>query len=342
MFEFLRYCRGVRNRDPHWKIMDRLPSNMRTDMRRFLDQFSGENVLFVPNAGNAGDCLIFASTLSAMSRSSVNFEIADDGADFKNRTVFLGGGGNLVGIYPDTCQTIEACRSEAARIVLLPHTIRGNDELIASLDGRFTIWCRERRSFEHVRKLNPDLDCHIGHDMAFHCDVEEFLSDLECNEIGTLLLNDGLKRRGTSLERLAELSVVRFMRTDREARSSRIATDLDVSLAFGSVADVETSTLTAWCFLKTISVAKRVITDRLHVAIACALLGTTCELLDNSYSKNREVYAHSLHRFDGISFKRSAGARIADQPPRKKSLFAKTANRAHRLARDFLRRGAMP
>lgn len=316
------------------------PHSLRTEMQRYLDQFRGEDVLFVPNEGNAGDCLILASTLKAMAKALINLEIADDGADFKNRTVFLGGGGNLVGVYRGMRQTIEACRSEAARVVLLPHTIRGNDELIESLDGRFTIWCRERRSFEHVRKLNPDLDCHIGHDMAFHCDVEEFLCDQECNEIGPSLLNDGLKRCGTSLERLAGLPVVRFMRTDREARSSRIANDLDVSRAFGRVADVETSKLAAWCFLKTISAAKQVITDRLHVAIACALLGKNCELLDNSYNKNREVYAHSLHHFGSISFKQSAGATIADQPPLKKSLFAKAANQAHRFARDWLRSGA--
>ncbi|MFA5956322.1 polysaccharide pyruvyl transferase family protein [Hyphomicrobium sp.] len=315
------------------------PDSLRTEMQRYLDQFSGENVLFVPNEGNAGDCLIFASTLKAMAGASINFEIADDGADFKNRTVFLGGGGNLVGVYRGMRQTIEACRSEAARVILLPHTIRGNRELIESLDSRFTVCCREWRSFEYVRKLNPDLDCHIGHDMAFHCDVEEFLCDPECNEVGPSLLNDGLVRSGTTLERLSELPVVRFMRKDREARSSRTASDLDVSGAFGPVADVDTSKLAAWCFLKTISAAKRVITDRLHVAIACALLGKNCELLDNSYNKNREVYAYSLHRFGNISFKQSAGATIADKPPLKKSLFAKAANRAHRFARDWLRSG---
>jgi exopolysaccharide biosynthesis predicted pyruvyltransferase EpsI len=313
---------------------------LRTDVERFLGQFSGESVLLVPNEGNAGDCLIFASTLDAMRRASINVDIVNAAADFENRTVFLGGGGNLVGIYRGMRRAIEACRLEAARIVLLPHTIRANDDLIQSLDGRATVWCRDRRSSEHVQSLNANLDCRIAHDMAFHCDAAEFLRDQKCNELGPTLLDNDLKSCGTSLERLARLPVVRFMRTDREARPSKIKNDVDVSRAFGRVTDAETSKLAAWCFLKTISVTKRVITDRLHVAIACVLLGKNCELLDNSYNKNREVYAHSLRRFEHISFNESAGAMIADRPRARKSLFARASHHAQRFARDWLRSDA--
>ena len=311
-------------------------ASMRTDLESFLNQFAGETVLFVPNEGNAGDCLIFASTLDALSKASINVEVVGKGADFRNRMVFLGGGGNLVGLYRGMRQTIEACRDQAARVILLPHTIRGNIDLIRSLDGRVTIWCRDVRSFEHVGASNPSLDCRLGHDMAFHCDAVRFLSDRKCNALGPPMLEAGLERHRTSIEKLSRLPVVRFMRTDREALSSRISTDLDVSRAFGSVADAETSKLAAWCFLKTISAAKRVITDRLHVAIACALLHKECELIDNSYNKNREIYAHSLHRFDWVSFSKSAGETIADLPTSKRSVLAKAARHTQRL-RDRLR-----
>lgn len=313
---------------------------LRAEMERFLAQFSGEDVLLVPNEGNAGDCLILTSTLAAMAKASINVEVVDDGADFKDRIVFLGGGGNLVGIYRGMQRTIEACRSGAARIVLLPHTIRNNVELIRSLDDRFTIWCRDQRSLEHVGQLNHEVDCRIGHDMAFHCDVAEFLNDPHCNKFGAPLLHEGLERSGTTLDRLSKRPVVRFMRTDREARALSVSNDLDVSRTFGGVGNAERSKLAAWCFLKTISAANRVITDRLHVAIACALLGKRCELLDNSYNKNREIYAHSLRHFERLSFKKGAGT-IADQPPRKKPLLARVAGHARRFGHDFLKSGTM-
>src|SRR4029078_5255692 len=72
----------------------------------------------------------------------------------------------------------------------------------------------------------------------------------------------------------------------------------------------------------------------LHVAIACALLGKNCELLDNAYNKNREVYAHSLHRFPWLSLKKIAGECIADQPPIKRPLFARVAKHTQRIVRN--------
>jgi len=323
------------NRQTQEQMID-LTATMRTDMELFLMQFAGERVLFVPNEGNVGDCLIFAATLDSFSKASIDFEVVNGSADFRNRTVLLGGGGNLVGIYRGMRKTIEACRDRAERIVLLPHTIRGNADLIQSLDDRATVWSRDSRSFEHVSTLNPSLDCRLGHDMAFHCDVDQLMNDRKCNELGPPLLNAGLAQYRTSLDKISRLPVVRFMRTDREALSSRAETDLDVSRAFGGVTDAEASRLASWCFLKTISSARRVVTDRLHVAIACALLQIDCELLDNSYNKNREIYAHSLHGFDRIAFLKTAGERIADRPARKKSLLARAARRTQ-ILRDRLR-----
>ena len=310
--------------------------SLRTEIVRFLAEFAGQRVLFVPNEGNVGDCLIFAATLDAMAKASIEVEIVGNDADFGDRIVFLGGGGNLIDMYRGMRQTFEACGAKAKRIILLPHTIRGNADLIRSLDHRATIWCRDERSLEHVCGLNSALDCRLGHDMAFHCDVANFLSDMEWNDRGPSMLEAGLDQHGTSLNRISRLPVVRFMRTDREARTPGNATDLDVSRAFGQVADPRTSRLAAWCFLKTISAAQRVVTDRLHVAIACALLEKECELLDNSYNKNREIYAHSLRRFQWLTFTKSAGKRIADQPPPKKSLLARVRRHARRMARERL------
>lgn len=306
-------------------------AKLRTAVHDFLSQFAGENVLFIPNGGNAGDALIYAATLQAFSRASIHVTVVDRTASFRDQTVFLGGGGNLIGLYRGMRESIDACRSEARRIVMLPHTIRSNADLLSSLDDRTTIWCREVRSIEHTHALNPTLDVRLGHDMAFHCDVDALLADPVCSVDGPAVLQAALDRHHVSLEHLASLPTVRFMRTDLETLSFPVRTHLDVSRAFGSVGSPEASTLMAWCFLKTISVAKRVQTDRLHVAIACALLGKDCELMDNSYNKNREVHAHSLRDFKNITFSKTAGSKIADTAPAKRSLIQKTLRRTQRF-----------
>lgn len=307
-------------------------TNLRSGLQSFLNEFSNERVLFVPNEGNAGDCLIMAATLEAMKKASIDVEIASERSIFHDQTVFLGGGGNLVGLYRGMRECMEAaCNSRATRIILLPHTVRANEELINRLDDRTTLWCREERSFDHIRRVNPSMDCRLGHDMAFHCDVDKFLNDPECNRLGPDHLEQSLERLGTNLSRISRLKVVKFMRTDREALPAITTGDIDVSKAFGNVAGVEASRLTAWCFLKTISVAQRVVTDRLHVAIACALLRKECEFRDNSYSKNRDVYAHSLQSFPWISFKKSGGDTMRDYPEVRRSLISRVSRHARQL-----------
>lgn len=316
--------------------MQTLTVAMRHHIEDFLAQFAGTKAVFVPNEGNVGDCLIFAATMNAFAKASIDVDVVDKRADFRNCVVFLGGGGNLVGAYRGMRETIEACRQQADRIILLPHTIRANVDLLKSLDDRATIWCRDLRSFQHVRQSNPSLDCQLAHDMAFHCDIPQFMSDEACNRAGTAMLAEKLALHRTSLDKISSLPVVRFMRTDREARSSHIQTDLDVSRAFGCVTDAETSRLAAWCFVKTISVANRVLTDRLHVAIACALLEVDCELVDNSYNKNREIYAHSLNRFDWVSFSKTGNVEVPDIPSAKLSLVTKVARRTQRFRDRWL------
>ena len=57
-------------------------------------------------------------------------------------------------------------------------------------------------------------------------------------------------------------------------------------------------------FLMALKSAHSIVTDRLHVGIGAALLGVPCELIDNSYGKNREIYDFSLaNRFHNITFR---------------------------------------
>ena len=59
--------------------MTDLTQSLRLEMERFLAQFAGEKVLLIPNEGNAGDCLILASTLTAMAKASIDVEVVDNG-----------------------------------------------------------------------------------------------------------------------------------------------------------------------------------------------------------------------------------------------------------------------
>ena len=62
-------------------------------------------------------------------------------------------------------------------------------------------------------------------------------------------------------------------------------------------------TVSAHFLLRAIDQFASVRTDRLHVAIAAAMLGKTVELYDNSYYKNRAVFDFSLSSLLNVRFK---------------------------------------
>ncbi|MBT8171534.1 polysaccharide pyruvyl transferase family protein, partial [Candidatus Bathyarchaeota archaeon] len=55
-------------------------------------------------------------------------------------------------------------------------------------------------------------------------------------------------------------------------------------------------------FLKLVEGAKRVFTDRLHIAIFSTILGKNTFLYPNSYYKNKGVYEFSLQKYPNVKF----------------------------------------
>ena len=263
-------------------------------MERFLREFGGQTVFYLPNPGNAGDSLIAQGTYEAFSRALIDAIPIGLNDDIAGQTVFLGGGGNLVPAYHTIEAALKRFREKADRIVLLPHTIRGNERLLSELDERCTIFCRDAASYEHVTTHNTRSPVYLDHDMAFHVDARRLLSSKANEQAFLPMLKEKLAGRG--LSDLPTRALVRFLRTDNEAARAQ-QTDMDISVEFslgpqGVLPDLALKS--AWCILKAVSTAQHVVTDRLHVGIACALAGHECTLLDNSYGKNSAVWRHSL------------------------------------------------
>lgn len=282
-----------------------------------LSAFRGQRILLYPNPGNAGDCLILAGTVAALEAAGIDYDIIDQRADVTGATVFVGGGGNLVPLYRDISDGLERFLPRAARIVLLPHTIRGHARLLRRLDDRVTVLCREAESLAYVRKVNPKVACQLVHDMAFHVSAEALLARADLAAEGMPVVQGVLADAGLSLASLGAMPRVRFMRTDKERTQASGGGDLDLSAVLGGVRDVAGAAVTSWCLLKIVSTARHIETDRLHVAIAAALCGVACDLHDNIYGKNRAVFAASLSGFSNIGFvETAASAHAWGQPTR--------------------------
>lgn len=263
----------------------------RTSMEGFLAQFSGQEILYHPNPGNGGDSLIAAGTYQAFARANIDFKIIGLDADVEGRVVFLAGGGNFIPLYNDIASAYRAFFGRAARIIMLPHTIRAHDKLIASLDENCTIFCREAESYTHVTRVNTRSEVYLEHDMACHLDAGPFLNDPGNAQLYGKIVTDKLAAKQLDL---ANTPLVNFFRVDVESARQNKSSDMDVSAEYQFGVWPDNARKAAWCMLKTVSLATFVQTDRLHVSIACALIGTPCLLYDNSYGKNGGIYRHSL------------------------------------------------
>ena len=274
----------------------------RAVVQNYLRQYCGTTVLFYPNPGNGGDSVLAAGTFQAFSRCSVDFQPIDLDATVDGQIVFLGGGGNLVPLYDHIKAAYERFLGRAKKIILLPHTIRGNEELLCRLDRSCTLFCRDPQSYHHVQSVNPHLEVILAHDMAFHLDAYQLLNDQKLRQLAKPILEDKLQEVGLNERTVRQKLSIDLSRLDSESRFASPKSEADISHLFMLGTWPHEAPTAAWCFLKTISLASKITTDRLHVGIGSALLGKPCELRDNSYGKNAAVYRHSLHLFSNIRF----------------------------------------
>jgi exopolysaccharide biosynthesis predicted pyruvyltransferase EpsI len=285
-----------------------------------------ETVHYRANPGNAGDALIASGAYKLLEDAGLKFEMVDPNTfDAKGKTVIYAGGGNLVGIYPEAREFFLRFHRNAGRLILLPHTVAGNEDLLEALGGNVTLFARERISYGHLRKYAEKAEVFIDHDLALHLDPDDFLNRpiaglpkaivkklrykyLDREISGTvpqprlMLRNSLFELRTTGLGRTA---VGNFFREDIEASGKGIPegnADLSKIYEHGTrnryLTDYTTSRL-----LRYIDKFPLVRTDRLHICIAAALLGKEVEFYPNSYFKCRAVYEYSLRsRFPRIKW----------------------------------------
>jgi exopolysaccharide biosynthesis predicted pyruvyltransferase EpsI len=310
-------------------------AKLREDIAGFLQQYKGQTIYFYPNPGNAGDSLIAVGTYHAFDRAGISFKLIGLDDEVNGQTVFLGGGGNLVHYYRDMRSAYERFLGKAKQIVLLPHTIRGHEDILRTLDASCIVFCRERESYDFVQAVNPSLDCRLAHDMAFHVDLEQLSKLPVANPQIGRLPRKKLLSKGYSIKKIRKKRGMDMLRLDCEANANSPSSDLDVSTLFAMGVTPNEAPVAAWCFLKVISLANHINTDRLHVAIGAALLDKPCTLRNNSYGKNRSVFRHSLSDFPLLTFcdeyGRSYGLHTTQRMARIWHWLTSVGNRSKRL-----------
>ncbi len=297
------------------KLRDKGGSAVTTWMNvsRFLESLRGELVYYKPNPGNGGDALIAEATYQHFDRLGLPYRVWEEGRDVEGAVVVFGGGGNLTPLYTHAARFLACHHRRAKRLVLLPHTIDGHEELLSGFGRHVDVFCREHRSYEHVRRFAPEANVHLGEDMALSLDLQRLANELR-EEPAAPFLDRRLARRTRRLRRramfdtrLADLRVLGGVTEDRVAHCFR--RDVEQTQTRLPLGNFDLSRRTPidgqllvrqqvrhGCaeFLGYLDRFDTIKTNRLHVAIGGALLGKSVFFYPNSYWKNRSIYEASL------------------------------------------------
>lgn len=213
--------------------------------------------------------------------------------------VLLRGGGYLNDIWRDY-DTFENIASQGLGVIIVgPQSFFFDTNAfktqVKCVNREVYLFCRERYSYDLLNSCDFPSNIHvcISDDTALYLSREDFLAkgiqsvqessfDLVCTrtDIESMINWD---REIFNIRKQAEL------KNDGEVASRVLAGDLE------NVADFQV-------FVALVANARRVFTDRLHVAILSAILGKDTFLYPNSYHKNRGVYEFSLRKFPNVRF----------------------------------------
>lgn len=278
---------------------------------------------FYPNVGNLGDVIIAESEYQMLNNLQINYTILNAYSSINQLpqkfNLVYGGGGLFVKYWNYQKAKDIFLNPHLEKAVILPSSFWECDDLLEILDERFTVFCREEKSYKYCCSKNKKAHFILANDMAFS--ISFVKKNNQCYQVqpnnifnikslytgsfqsysrvrkhivealihNTQILNTGL-RLGyclrSDVEKLFETTELKSIDLSHFATSP--CTDKGVVRILSDL------------FIRAINTFDIVVTDRLHIGIISALLGKQVVLLDNTYGKLSEVYKYSMSHMDNV------------------------------------------
>lgn len=287
-------------------------------IKDFLNSLpKGEQIYYKTNPGNAGDALIATGAYQLFNECNLNvISITTNDFDSTNKIIIYAGGGNLVGIYPEARVFFENHHKKAKQLIMLPHTVTTNEDLLKDLGTNVTIFARERFSYQHLLNNAKNANIYIDHDLAIYLNAQSIIDSKTITIFNALklkiyykLFNRTLARTIPSISIMIRNSIFEFnslflkpkdtgnfFRNDVESLNfdtPKDNADLSRIYEYGTHSE-EVTYYTTQRLMRYINHFTNIRTDRLHICIAAALLNKQVEFYPNSYFKCKAVYEYSL------------------------------------------------
>lgn len=275
---------------------------MKVVVGEFISQKVREKFYFHPNPGNAGDSLINVGCYDCFESYGLDYDEFSDGLTcdlnkYKDKIVILGGGGGFIPAWSFTKDFVSRFHKVCKLLILLPHTVSGNEDILSELGDNVIIFAREEKTLSHLQiHLTGGAQVQFADDMAFSVDIKKINKIVKPK----LSLRHEAKNivnlfRGNFF-RIINNGKVNAFRNDAEKTDVKIPKyNFDVSIAFTFGTSTEKhNRYSAYKLLNYLNSCSAVSTNRLHGAIGSALLGKNVDFYPNNYFKCKAVYEASL------------------------------------------------
>ena len=268
-----------------------------------LKTFQGKRVHYFVNPGNVGDYLIELGSLTLLRSFEIEIHITTSALDCAGEVVFFQGGGGFNELYTVIEEIlIQVTAANPKKIIVLPSTIFELSPAILGLRHSDVLVTRDQQSFDILTKASLEATVLISHDLGFFADLEGLIVDeATYNTINKRLALESK----VAFPKLDEGIVGFLLREDLESAVEKVEGSVDISSYYSWLEPQDCRLNRLVCFLTYIKQYQLVITDRLHVAIACHLMKIPCRLIENSYGKNSAVASFSLFDSDSVRFEKT-------------------------------------
>lgn len=268
---------------------------------KIFKRLKNKRILYIPNPGNAGDSLIALGTVHLFNQLNLDWKLIDIdrlpqhplhhfpylGND--QDIIIWGGGGNLIGYYPQLFLFLNKHKKHPSEIIVLPSTVTHLPDskynitsLLHQCGDNITIIAREQNTYEYLNQFK--LNTCILDDMAFHIDPKFFQEQkqIQGNGVGYFFRKDAERTNVNYPDSNIDLSIEYNTRESCRTLQGIMSTPKNI--------------------FEHVSRYQEIHTNRLHISIAGALLGRTVNMYNNSYWKNEEVYKRTLFKYSNVTF----------------------------------------
>lgn len=300
-------------------------NNKNTDLYNAIKSLG--DFRFISNRGNLGDIAIANACYQFFDSNDFNYDVIDMSSK-KGRKIskpfnlVYGGGGLFVSYYREYYQDIlRIFRSKKLKkAVICPVSLYDCQDVLDVLDERFTVFCRDKKSYDYAVANNNRAKFILADDMVFGLNIEfyknnyidnnklqEFISGNNKSKINDLYYNLYPYYKSVvetmDLVCASQSKIGYFFRTDNEkSKDFDIQSIIDLSLVANSFcADKSLCIMLLKQFLRAIDNFSIIVTDRLHIGICAMLLGKKVFLIDNSYKKLSNVYNNSMKDMQNVT-----------------------------------------